>query len=86
LVYAYGMGLLRDKKNAKAMEVFTLNQKQHPEEKYWTSLGLARGYTAVGDKKNAIANWEVVLKNVPANFSSRTPTFEAALKKLKESS
>ena len=85
-VYAYGMGLLRDKRNDKAMEVFLFNQKQHPEEKYWTSLGLARGYTATGDKKNAIANWEIVLKNVPANFSSRAAGFEAALKKLKESS
>jgi predicted Zn-dependent protease len=85
-VYAYGMGLLRDKRNDKAMEVFTLNQKQHPEEKYWTSLGLARGYTALGDKKNAIANWEIVLQNVPANMINRTATYEAALKKLKESS
>ena len=86
LVYAYGMTLLREKRNDKAMEVFNLNQRQHPQEKYWTSLGLARGYTAVGDKKNAIANWEIVLKNVPENFVSRTPAFEAALKKLKESS
>ena len=85
-VYAYGMGLLRDKRNDRAMEVFLLNQKQHPEEKYWTSLGLARGYTAVGDKKNAIANWEIVLQNVPPNFSSRAAGFQAALKKLKESS
>jgi tetratricopeptide (TPR) repeat protein len=85
-VYVYGMKLLRSGKNSKAMEVFDLNQKQHPEEKFWTSLGLARGYSAVGDKKNAIANWEIVLRNVPANLNNRTPGFEAALKKLKESS
>ncbi|MBA3914247.1 MAG: DUF2911 domain-containing protein [Acidobacteriales bacterium] len=86
LVYAYGMSLLGAKNTAKAMEVFLLNQRQHPEEKYWTSLGLARGYTATADKKNAIANWEIVLHNVPPTFSNRTPAFEAALKKLKESS
>jgi hypothetical protein len=85
-VYAYAMVLLRSGKNAKAMELFSLNQKQHPDEKFWTYLGLARGYTAVGDKKNAIASWEVVLRNVPADFSNRTPSFEQALKKLKESS
>src|SRR5262249_40633220 len=51
LVYAYGMGRLRAGKNAKAMEVFTYNQQQHPQERYWTYLGLARGYTALGDKK-----------------------------------
>jgi cytochrome c-type biogenesis protein CcmH/NrfG len=68
------------------MEVVTFNQRQHPEERFWTYLGLARGYTATGDKKNAIANWEVVLRNVPPNMISRTAGFEAALKKLKESS
>jgi Flp pilus assembly protein TadD len=86
LVYAYGMGLLRKNNSAKAMDVFTLNQRQHPEEKYWTNLGLARGYTAINDKKNAIASWEIVIHNVPANMSNRTAGFEAALKKLKESS
>jgi hypothetical protein len=31
-----------------------------------------------------IANWEIVLQNVPANPSNRTATYEAALKKLKK--
>ena len=85
-IYAYAVGLLRNGKNSKAMEVFKVNQQQHPEEKFWTFLGLARGYTAIGDKRNAIASWETVLKNVPASFTSRTPAFEQALKKLKERS
>ena len=85
-IYAYAIALLKNGKNAKAMEVFGINQKQHPDEKFWTYLGLARGYTAVGDKKNAIASWEVVLRNVPADFSNRTAGFQEALKKLKESS
>jgi hypothetical protein len=33
-----------------------------------------------------IANWEIVLQNVPANPSNRTATYEAALKKLKKAS
>jgi tetratricopeptide (TPR) repeat protein len=85
-VYAYGMGLLRKDKKDKAMSTFIFNQQQHPEDKFWTSLGLARGYTAAGDKKKAIANWEIVLQNVPANLSNRTAGYEAALKKLKEAS
>ena len=85
-VYAYGMGLLKNGKNSRAMDMFKLNQQKHPEERFWTSLGLARGYTAMGDKRNAIENWETVLKNVPASLSNRTPTFEQALKKVKESS
>ena len=85
-LYAYAMGLLKSGKNNKAMELFKVNQQQHPEEKFWTSLGLARGYTAIGDKRNAIANWETVLGNVPSSFSNRTPAFEEALKKLKGNS
>jgi len=75
-VYAFGMGLLRKDKKEKAMSAFILNQQQHPQEKFWTSLGLARGYTALGNKKNAIASWEIVLQNVPANLSNRTATCE----------
>jgi tetratricopeptide (TPR) repeat protein len=85
-IYAYGMGLLRKDKKENAMKIFSFNYQQHPQDKFWTSLGLARGYTALGDKKNAIANWEVVVQNVPANLSNRTATYEAALKKLKEAS
>ena len=85
-VYAYGMGLLRNDKKEKAMKAFVFNQQQHPQDKFWTSLGLARGYTALGDKKNAIANWEIVVQNVPANLSNRTAGYEAALKKLKDAS
>ena len=85
-VYAYGMALLRKDKKEKAMKVFAFNQQQHPQDKFWTSLGLARGYTALGDKKNAINNWEIVVQNVPANLSNRTAAYEAALKKLKDAS
>lgn len=85
-VYAYGMGLLRKDKKENAMKIFSFNHQQHPQDKFWTSLGLARGYTALGDKKNAIANWEIVVQNVPASLSNRTATYEAAMKKLKESS
>ena len=85
-LYAYGMGLLRVGRNEKAMEIFALNRQQRPEEKFWTYLGLARGYTALGDKKNAIASWETVLQNIPANLSNRASAYETALKKLKETS
>jgi len=84
-LYAYGMGTLKRGNKAKAMEVFSLNRQQHPDERFWTNLGMARGYTATGDKKNAIASWETVLKNIPADFSNRKSAYEQALKKLKES-
>jgi len=85
-LYAYGMGLLRMDKKDKAMSIFALNRQQHPEDNFWTSLGLARGYTALGDKKNAIANWETVLQNIPSNLSNRMAIYQESLKKLKETS
>jgi len=84
-VYRYGMQLLNEKRNTAAMKIFEANRKQHPTEQFWTSLGLARGYTAAGDKKNAIANWEILLANVPENLVGNKPRWQDALKKLKES-
>lgn len=83
-IYAYGMRLLNTNKAAKAMGVFDLNKKRHPDEKFWISLGAARGYTAIGDKASAIAAWEMAIQNTPANLKGQVPRFEAALKKLKE--
>jgi hypothetical protein len=84
-VYRYGMQVLGEKRNTVAMKIFETNRKRHPGEKFWTSLGLARGYTAIGDKNNAIANWEMVLANVPENLAGNRPRWQAALNKLKES-
>src|ERR1041384_36229 len=58
-IHQYGMRLLRDGKKEKAMEIFQFNFKQHPNEKFYTYVGLARGYTAMGDKEKAIKNWEI---------------------------
>jgi hypothetical protein len=83
--YRYGMQMLGEKRNAEAMKIFETNRKQHPADKFWTSLGLARGYTATGDKKSAISNWEMVLASVPENLAGNKPRWQDALKKLKES-
>jgi cytochrome c-type biogenesis protein CcmH/NrfG len=64
--------------------MFKLNHDLHPDDRFWTSLGLARGYAATGDKKSAIANWEVVLRNVPPAQKGRVPFFERALQSLRE--
>jgi hypothetical protein len=85
-LYIYAMRVLRSGKTDKAMTIFVLNQQKHPDDKFWTSLGLARGYTAAGDKTKAIANWEIVVHNVPAALKGQTANYESALKKLKETS
>jgi hypothetical protein len=82
-IHQYARTLLGAGKNEKAMEVFKLNRQLHPEDKFTTYVGLARGYTAIGDKKNAIKNWEVAIKNLPENQKANENFYKAELEKLK---
>ena len=84
-MYLYAAGLLHISRNEKALEIFQSNFQRHPEEKFWTYLGLAQGYTAVGDKNNAVKNWEIALSNVPANAQSDVPEYQKTLNQLKQS-
>jgi Protein of unknown function (DUF2911) len=85
-LYVYGSGLLHAARRERALMVFQQNQQRHPEEKFWTYLGLARTYTALGDKPRAIKSWETVIDNIPENRKFMLPQFQATLKKLKEGS
>jgi tetratricopeptide (TPR) repeat protein len=83
-IHRYAMSLLRSGKKEKAMEIFQFNFKEHPNEKFYTYVGLARGYTAMGDKEKAIKNWEIALQNVPEIQKPNRPAYEKALKELRE--
>jgi tetratricopeptide (TPR) repeat protein len=83
MAHQSGMRLLRAGRKEKAMEVFKFNATQHPDEKFYTHVGLARGYAALGDKANAIKNWEIALRNVPEVQKPNLPTYEKALADLK---
>lgn len=83
-IHQYGRSLLAAGQKEKAMEVFQYNLKTHPEEKFTTYVGLARAYTAMGDKKNAIKNWEIAIKNVPENQKGNLKFYENELQKLKD--
>lgn len=83
-IHQYARTLLAAGKKEKAMEVFKYNFKTHPEDKFTPNVGLARGYTALGDKKNAIKHWEAAIKNVPENQKQNLSFYEGELKKLKE--
>lgn len=84
-IHQYGRSLLSAGKTQKAMEVFTLNaaKAKTADEKFTTSVGLARGYTATGDKKNAIKYWEAAIKSIPENQKQNLSFYEGELKKLK---
>lgn len=78
-VYFYAASLLAAGEKEKALEVFRLNQHRHPEEKFWTYLGLAQAYTALADKAHAIENWKVALGHVPDSERASAKRFAKAL-------
>jgi hypothetical protein len=82
-IHQYGRSLLAAGQTTKAMEIFQLNRKKNPDDTFTTFVGLARGYTAIGDKKNAIKNWEIAIKNLPENQQANKAFYENELKKLK---
>jgi len=83
-IHQYGRTLLNGGKKEKALEIFKYNAQKYPQEKFTPNVGLARGYTAMGDKKNAIKYWELALKNIPEDQKQFLPQYEAEVKKLKE--
>lgn len=83
-VHQYGRSLLAAGVTNKAMEIFQFNAKKHPEDKFTPNVGLARGYTALGDKKNAIKHWEIAIKNLPENQKANKAFYESELKKLQQ--
>jgi hypothetical protein len=63
-LHLYARQLLTQKKAAEAMEVFQLNAKLHPNA--WpVQLGLARGYAATGQRKEALAHAKLALPTAP---------------------
>lgn len=83
-IHQYGRALLNSGQKEKAMEVFKFNAQKNPQDKFTPNVGLARAYTAAGDKKNANKYWELALKNLPADQKQFLPQYEGEVKKLKE--
>ncbi|MDZ7606323.1 MAG: DUF2911 domain-containing protein [Cyclobacteriaceae bacterium] len=64
-VHNFGRQLLTDGNPEKALEVFELNRKNHPDDKFATIVGLARGYEAMGKNKLAVKNYRIAAENAP---------------------
>jgi tetratricopeptide (TPR) repeat protein len=82
-IHGYGRQLIAADKKKEALEIFKYNAKTNAGQ--WpVNYGLARGYSAVGDYKNAIKYMELALKNVPAGDTQNPPIMKANLEKLKK--
>jgi hypothetical protein len=52
-VHQYARQLLRQKRNKEAFDAFKLNYDKHPND-FTTNMGMARGYSGMGDYKKAL--------------------------------
>jgi Protein of unknown function (DUF2911) len=84
-IHQYAVSLVAAGRKDRAMDIFRLNRRLHPDDTFVTYVGLARGFTAVGDKKNAIANWEIAIRNIPENQKQNLAFYQRALDALKGS-
>jgi len=78
-LHQYGRKLVGMKRNAEALEVFKMNAKKNPKV-YTTYVGLARGYSSVGDYKNALVNAKAALPLAPDPLNKNS--VEGMIKKL----
>ena len=80
-IHQYGRQLITQGKNKEALDIFKMNYDKNPNQ-FTTLVGLARGYAANGDTKNALkyANLALPLAPDPANKSS----IENMIQKLKD--
>lgn len=81
-----GRNLLRKNRNKEAFEIYSFNAKKFSKEIFMINADLAKGYTALGNKKKAIKHWEIALNNVPdrIDHTNYLPRYKQALKKLRE--
>lgn len=80
-VHFYGCTLQTMSKADEAFKVFKLNFDKHPKE-YTTNLGMARGYSGLGDYKKALGYMKTALALAP-DMGSKSRA-EAMMKLLEE--
>jgi tetratricopeptide (TPR) repeat protein len=80
-VHFYGRSLVNSKLPKEAFRVFKGNYDKYPKE-YTTTLGMCRGYSAVGDYKKALTFGKAALPLAPDNINKSN--VESMIKKLEE--
>ena len=79
-LHQYARSLLSQKKNKEALEIFQMNYKKHPNE-FTALVGLARGYAANADYKNALKYASQALPMAPNEPNKQF--LNTAIEKLK---
>lgn len=70
-IHQYGRTLLAEKKNKEALEIFRLNNERNGDE--WpVHVGLARGYAANGDPKQALEHARKALTQAPDTLNRQS--------------
>ena len=80
-LHGYGRQLIAEKKPAEALVAFKLNAQKNPNV-YTTNMGLARGYSANGDFKNALKYIKLAQPQSPNKQNS--DAIEKFIKMLEE--
>lgn len=82
-IHQYGRQLITAGQKDKALEVFKYNQKTNSGA--WpTNYGLARGYSAVGNYKQAIKYLKIAKENIPAGDTVNGPIIDQNIAKLEK--
>jgi tetratricopeptide (TPR) repeat protein len=80
-IHGYGRQLLMAGKKQDALEIFKLNAKRYP--KTWpVNVGLARGYSAVGDYSKALKHARLAANEAPDKLNK--DTMLSAVEKLQK--
>jgi len=80
-IHYYARQLLTAKKTKEAFDLFKANYAKYPKE-FTTIMGMARGYSALGDYKNALKFAQQAQPIAPDNVNKQG--VEAAISKLRE--
>jgi tetratricopeptide (TPR) repeat protein len=80
-LHNYARQLLQQKKTKEAFEVFKFNFDKNPNE-FTTQVGMARGYSALGDYKKALSFAQKALAKAPDNGNKTN--VEKMIKTLQE--
>ena len=80
-LHQYARTLLAAKRAREAFEVFKVNYDKNPNT-FTTNVGLARGYSAIGDSKKALEYMKAALPQAPDALNKTS--VEAMIKKLEQ--